>query len=1574
MVVGAGSLAGVLLAFVSGGTGPGWADGPKPITDCSDDAQLRADVAAGGSYVFTCSGTMALTQPLVVTKDVTIDGADQRVTISDASDRVFTVNGGTLTLHGGIDGCSSASGACLSIEGSVSGAGGDSGAGGTPGTNGKQGQGNECTTATPERGGDGTAGGNGKPGGDGKPGRGGALYVAAGATASLQGVEVSGSAVGGPGGTGGAGGWGGAGGRGGDGDWHSDTCSGPVPAASGGNGASGGSGGTGGNGGDGQGGGAYVESGGTLEVTDSQFSGTQAIGGSAGSGGQGGDGGSGGDNGTGYTGGTGGNGGNGGGGAKGGDSGASQGGAIYSQGSLTLDGVSLDSSSAGPSPAPGRGGDAGSGGGGGSAPDAYNCGNCWGQGGNGGNGGTGGAGGSGRDSVGGAIDNEGGTLKVLSASFKDDSVSVSQNDWFGGRGGTAGSRGEFKPGNWGAPGDGGAGGNGAGASNASIAGSANVVSVTYEGDKVTAGPAGSPGTGGGVPFGDPGPNGKDGAKGSAGAAGQVDPGGSCRIHQNVKGWIFDAPCPDADKVDQGARNVKITAPSGWDLSVPDYAFPVEKKRRDHLAFPIVLPDIHLGPFTAFANTLDRGGFVTVGSASLSLPHRVEADAQDLTLGPGPSGSASAFDATLFDQLSLSATDVTFQGRTLKAGTFQIGLPGALGGAVIGGKHLQVGAGGVSGTLTEGRIAIGDMVAEFKDAQLTPNGFRVGTAALVLPSFLGNSRLEVTGLEYDGATGKVSFTSASGRMRFKVGSRAEADAHVSVELLGKDSAGRYLYRIKGGGDLTVAGVQSGSEPLFKTHLDVEVQSVDCPYTPPAGVCRNGAYLHLAELSVSGPPVPLGATGLAVSGLGGSVRASHFENAPIDADGVIHGVTYTFGLETDLQTFPRPTLFSGHLKGALSTSGNFGATLRGAALQYIHLTGGVCAVFDPSSADAVCDREATGKEGFSMGAPGIYLAASLGAGFDYDSGVLRARAEAKAQAAGRIFPLPNGGAYVDAEVGGRVSIEASSALLPGGLEGSAGLLAEVGRFAKPGAGTVLGIKGSLDGKLHAQGPIGSPIEIERHVAIFVDENGNLTQEGVQSYQRVTPGARAAALKRSPPRTYPFAIAPGAGPTLISAGSPSSAPTITLTAPDGLQIVARANGRGKPTIKLVPARGRRLTLGQLHSAYVIVGGPSNLLAVYLPTPVAGRWTARLSSTGGQRIRLAVAAERGQPSIRILRPAAGKTIPLRGRRARVTIRGALRGAPRNARVSLYATAAGCTVRAGRRLPRAPGIPLTLHLPVHRGHWSYALDARRAPPGRYAPYATLDNGAGPLVEDCARGTIAILRSRRAATRAPAPAPPPARLRHVVRPQPPGVKGLAGCRWAVNLGGSGHADGASPSFRTGVPVFKPNVQTTPCIAANDAAAITGRDATTNAGAVTVRNGAYAPFTGVRGWVALHYGPIVDSGWRAKGRSRKNRQAACGARPFRNGGKPGPVDWTIEDLSTHQHSGGDFTSCDEFPFASTDEGGAGAIIRGVTPTENSSQGGQLSAFLQREDVRLHDESHPGLFYVCVPSMGVPCPSG
>jgi hypothetical protein len=63
-------------------------------------------------------------------------------------------------------------------------------------------------------------------------------------------------------------------------------------------------------------------------------------------------------------------------------------------------------------------------------------------------------------------------------------------------------------------------------------------------------------------------------------------------------------------------------------------------------------------------------------------------------------------------------------------------------------------------------------------------------------------------------------------------------------------------------------------------------------------------------------------------------------------------------------------------------------------------------------------------------------------------------------------------------------------------------------------------------------------------------------------------------------------------------------------------------------------------------------------------------------------------------------------------------------------------------------------------------------------------------------------------------------------------------------------------------------------------------------------------------------------------------------------------------------GGDFVSCDEYPFAATTDGGKYAIIRGVPVAENLSQGQQFSAFLTTKENANELEQLKGKFYVCV----------
>src|SRR2546429_6226152 len=77
-----------------------WRSGPgaqAEVIDCSDTS-LRAAAGNGGSYFFDCgtnATTIALTNTIVVTADVTLDGAGQSIVISGGNAvRLFTINPG----------------------------------------------------------------------------------------------------------------------------------------------------------------------------------------------------------------------------------------------------------------------------------------------------------------------------------------------------------------------------------------------------------------------------------------------------------------------------------------------------------------------------------------------------------------------------------------------------------------------------------------------------------------------------------------------------------------------------------------------------------------------------------------------------------------------------------------------------------------------------------------------------------------------------------------------------------------------------------------------------------------------------------------------------------------------------------------------------------------------------------------------------------------------------------------------------------------------------------------------------------------------------------------------------------------------------------------------------------------------------------------------------------------------------------------------------------------------------------------------------------------------------------------
>jgi hypothetical protein len=95
-------LAVALLAL--GGAARVAAAGPKLITNCSNDRQLQAAAATGGSYPFAVPCAVTLTKPLTIDKNFSLNGAGYRVLIAGPSTgshgRVFTIEGGQVTLTG----------------------------------------------------------------------------------------------------------------------------------------------------------------------------------------------------------------------------------------------------------------------------------------------------------------------------------------------------------------------------------------------------------------------------------------------------------------------------------------------------------------------------------------------------------------------------------------------------------------------------------------------------------------------------------------------------------------------------------------------------------------------------------------------------------------------------------------------------------------------------------------------------------------------------------------------------------------------------------------------------------------------------------------------------------------------------------------------------------------------------------------------------------------------------------------------------------------------------------------------------------------------------------------------------------------------------------------------------------------------------------------------------------------------------------------------------------------------------------------------------------------------------------
>jgi hypothetical protein len=197
---------------------------------------------------------------------------------------IFEAAGATVTLNGD----TLINNVALGGKGGAGGPGGNGGGGGSGGDSwtGTDGNGNSICAGDGGNGANGGIGGAGGAGGDGGPGEGGAVYVSANATLTVQNTTFTNNlAQGGAGGTGGNGGLGGSGAAGGGG---CATLVSIPPDGEPGNGATGGTGGPGGATAVGEGGAIYNA--GMLSLSEAAFSGNSVLnaGGNAGTGGTGG--------------------------------------------------------------------------------------------------------------------------------------------------------------------------------------------------------------------------------------------------------------------------------------------------------------------------------------------------------------------------------------------------------------------------------------------------------------------------------------------------------------------------------------------------------------------------------------------------------------------------------------------------------------------------------------------------------------------------------------------------------------------------------------------------------------------------------------------------------------------------------------------------------------------------------------------------------------------------------------------------------------------------------------------------------------------------------------------------------------------------------------------------------------------------------------------------------------------------------------------------------------------------------------------------------------------------------------
>ena len=1022
-----------------------------------------------------------------------------------------------------------------------------------------------------------------------------------------------------------------------------------------------------------------------------------------------------------------------------------------------------------------------------------------------------------------------------------------------------------------------------------------------------------------------------------------------RCQQEVADWKLEFDCRPSGDVLDGATNIAITTPSGLSgeiPSVPGISYTLPLSDQNSLLLPIVLPNLNVRAgglqLTAYENVLDREG-VTVGTAGVTFPRIGSGTAYDLRITRAGNVSAGSLEVDALGGF-VAADDIAFErGAGLRAGSASFSLPARLGGSQLDFRDLRIDSNGaLHGTLEGGRLMIGNIAAQFTEAKVDEKGFSIGSAKLELPDYLGGSTLQATNLKWDGQ--RMTLDEASGELNFALsGGKVKLQARVDLKLDGRGG-----YEIGGKGRV----VGPGSPPFFEAAAEVRIRSIDCKPAP--GPCTNAAFLQRAELEIVTPtPIPLGTTGLGIRGLSGKIQASQ-RNPRRDAEGNVHGVVYTFGIGASIVTIPNRAVFDGEVKGAISTNGNFGLTIDGTILKFVQVHGGTCVIFDTLGSDAVCSDALTPAHQKEVVGPGAYVDAEVKAGVAYSSSVARFSAQLKADAFGR-FVRSGGQSYVDATLSGDFTASAGGRFLPD-VEGTGSLSAQLGRFRKPGGGETLGIKGKLYANLRATS-LGITKSWTEERSIFVNDEGELTEENVNAYNLVAPTAanpkRAAkiAARQDGDDTYEFDVERGQTQTMVVLSAKQGSPQLELTTPGGQQVTVTGPGE----LRAAPGADR----DELRDIYSVHTRVPHSVSVYLPDaqPEKGRWSARPVNVTPGEFSIDVVGNEPLPRLAVTHP--GRATKVTRRRPAVALRGTLSRARSGSTVTLYADRGGtCARRRGVPVRSGAALAIARNVPVRNGSWKRRWNTRKVPGGRYMIMAELNNGPEALVVACAKAPVDVVvkrkpaRKRKPPRKRKRPAAPKASMSFVdFAPIAPARRGESYKEYCDTE--ETNQDVLIPRFTVTLAMQMND------IAINDAAAITGTDPLTNKDAQTLDENRknYEPYE----WpvkpntapAVLHWGrfanqPKLDVECEEVG-SRHRRQA-CKGRPFAGKHKPAPGK----------------TSCDEYPMASTAEGGRSgvkkAIIRGVKREENDRQGGNFGAFVQEYADEL--AATGGKFEVCI----------